>query len=301
MSDDFDFEFEDLPEEEAAQEEEYYDRRDYRARRKSLFTFYISAFFAVVVGALLLCIFVFFRVDTVKIIGGDSYRQEDILSVCNINEGDNLVLLTTKDREAELERRFPYIDSVKITKKIPSYVEVTITETKTAFSVEYAGGYLYVNHSGKVLEFAPNPCPGSAVIRGTTPTVQEPSEILSFAEEESALVFNEIISQLREKDVASITDVDLTNRYDVTMTYDGRVLFRFGNTVSMRYKMAFGLEVLKQLVNSGEITGETYAEIDLSVVPDKNKAFFREVIPGQEKPQKTEGVAGREVVLGTGG
>ena len=70
-------------------------RKDRRARNKSLLTFYISAFAAVVVGAVLLCVFVFFRVDSVTIIGGGSYRQEDILSICNINEGDNLVLLST--------------------------------------------------------------------------------------------------------------------------------------------------------------------------------------------------------------
>ena len=281
-----------MPEEEP--EEDRNRSLDRRQRKKRLLIFYISAFSAVVVAAVLLCVFVFFRVDTVKIMGGESYRQEDILSICNIREGDNLVLLSTEEREAELEHRFPYIEKAEIKRRLPSTVEVHLTEAVTAYSVESEGGYLYVSRAGKVLEIAKAPRTGSAVIRGTTPTVSAPSTQVGFAEEEAALVFEEITAQLREKDVANITDVDMTNRYDVTMTYDGRILFRFGNTNSMRYKMAFGLEMLNRLIAEGAITGETLAEIDLTMVPDKQKAIYREVIPGQEDtPVRVEGAAGR--------
>ena len=68
-------------------------KMDRRARGRALVIFYISAFLAVVIGAVLLCTFVFFRVGTVTVTGGEAYRQEDILSVCSIAEGDNLVLL----------------------------------------------------------------------------------------------------------------------------------------------------------------------------------------------------------------
>ena len=44
----------------------------------------------------------------------------------------------------------------------------------------------------------------------------------------------------------------------------------------MSYKMAFGLEMLRQMETSGEITEETIGSIDLSVVPEKNKAFYEE-------------------------
>lgn len=282
----------DLPEEKP--EEELSRQRDRRRRKKRLLIFYISAFSAVVIAAVLLCVFVFFRVDTVKVFGGKSYRQEDILSVCNIQMDDNLVLLATEEREAELEHRFPYIEKAEIKRRLPSTVEVHLTEATTAYSVEAENGYLYVSRSGKVLEIANAPRAGSAIIRGTTPTVKLPSEQITFEEEEASLVFEEITAQLREKDVVNITDVDMTNRYDVTMTYDGRIQFRFGNTASMRYKMAFGLEMLNRLIEEGAITEETLAEIDLTMVPDKQKAVYREVIPGQENTTvRVEGAAGR--------
>ena len=277
------------------EQEEAVPQRDRRRKNKKLITFYISAFAAVVIGAILLCVFVFFRVDSVTITGGSSYRQEDILSICNINEGDNLVLLSTKEREEELCYRFPYIESVEIKKKIPSTIEVVITETTTAYSIESDIGYLYVSHDGKVLEVAQEPAPNSAVVKGTTPTADGPSQMIGFEEEEAALVFEQIASQLEEKDVAGITSIDMTNRYDVTMTYDERILFKFGNTTGMQSKMAYGLETLNYMINEGSITGETYGEIDLTMVPDKKKVVYGEVVPGKEETtaSKAEGVAGR--------
>lgn len=68
----------------------------------------------------------------------------------------------------------------------------------------------------------------------------------------------------------------MTNPYDLTLTYDNRITFRFGNMNGMSYKMAFGLEMLRQMETSGEITEETVGSIDLSVVPEKNKAFYEE-------------------------
>ena len=291
MSDEFDFE--NMPEEEADDSAAGITLEQRRARKESLTRFYIASFTAVVIGAILLCIFVFFRVDTVEIIGGESYRQEDILSVCNIQDGDNLVLLSTADREKELEYRFPYIENVEIKKRIPARVEVVITETKTSYSIACEEGYLYVNYAGKVLEVAKEPAPDSAVVRGTTPTATGPSQIIGFEEEDVSLIFSEIINQLKEKDVAGITSIDMSNRYDVTMMYDDRILFKFGNTNGMQSKMAYGIETLNYMINEGSITGETHGEIDLTMVPDKKKVVYGEVVPGQEEVSKVEGVAGR--------
>ena len=294
MSDDFEWQNPEETDAEPEEAEAAVPKRDRAARDQALVRFYIAAFAAVVVGAVLLCIFVFFRVDTVTVTGGGSYRQDDILSVCNIEKGDNLVLLSTAEREEELCYRFPYIEKVEIKKKIPATVEVIITETKTSYSIACDAGYLYVNYAGKVLEVAPEPAPGSAVVRGTTPTATGPSQTVDFEEEEVSLIFGEIISQLQEKDVAGITSIDMSNRYDVTMLYDDRILFKFGNTTGMQSKMAYGIETLNYMLNEGSITGETHGEIDLTMVPDKKKVVYAEVVPGKEEVSKVEGVAGRD-------
>ncbi len=270
-------------------------KMDRRARGRALVIFYISAFLAVVIGVVLLCTFVFFRVGTVTVTGGEAYRQEDILSVCSIAEGDNLVLLETGAREEALEHRFPYIESVEIKKHIPSTVEIVITEAETAFSIEReSGGYLYVSRTGKVLEIAESPAQGSAVVHGCTPVNEEPSGQVEFQEEVAGKLFGQISAQLQEHGLEGITEIDLRNQYDITMTYDDRIVFRFGNTNDMEYKTMFGIGMLAKMQEDGDLTEETQGEIDLTVAAEKNKAFFRETLEGGETSEG-EGIAGREL------
>ena len=233
-------------------------RKSRRARGRALVIFYISAFLAVVVGAVLLCTFVFFRVGTVEITGGASYRQEDISSVCSIHEGDNLVLLDTRAREEALEYRFPYIENVEIRKHIPSTVEVVITEAETAFSIEREDGrYVYVSPAGKVLEIADSPAENSAVVHGCTPTNEKPSEQVAFENETAERLFSAITEELQAHDLEGITDIDLRNQYDITMTYEGRIVFRFGNSNDLEYKTRFGIGMLVQMQEDGDLTEET--------------------------------------------
>lgn len=273
--------------------------KERRARGRALVIFYISAFTAVVIGAVLLCIFVFFKVGEVRLTGGASYREEDILRVCGINEGDNLVLLTTKEREAELEYRFPYIERAKIKKHIPSTIEVEITEAVPYFSVHSDAGYLYVSRAGKILEMAQEPYPGSAVVLGCTPEGAAVSTQIRFAEEAAGEVFGELGRQLEANDVSGITSIDMSNQYDITMTYDERIVFNFGNTNSMKEKMEFGLKMLSQMLSDGGITAETRGEMDLTLVPDKNKAFFRETIESSSEDAGGAS-AGRDLPVSAG-
>lgn len=269
-------------------------QKNRRARGRALVIFYISAFLAVVVGAVLLCTFVFFRVGTVEITGGASYRQEDILSVCSIHEGDNLVLLDTRAREEALEYRFPYIENVEIRKHIPSTVEVVITEAETAFSIECEDGrYVYVSPAGKVLEIADSPAENSAVVHGCTPTNEKPSEQVAFESETAERLFSAITEELQAHDLEGITDIDLRNQYDITMTYEGRIVFRFGNSNDLEYKTRFGIGMLVQMQEDGDLTEETRGEIDLTVAAEQNKGFFQETLDSGEG-SATDGFAGRE-------
>lgn len=247
-----------------------------KKKSRALLLFNIIAFSVVVIGAVLLCIFVFFKVGNVTFTSDAGYDEADIRRVCGINEGDNLVLLETESREKALEHRFPYIESAKIVKHIPSTIEIEITPAETAFSVACDAGYLYVSASGKVLEIASQPCEGTTVVLGANPTNTKPSETITFGDDSVKEVYNAIAEQMTKNETQNVTEINMTNPYDLTLTYDNRIAFRFGNMNGMSYKMAFGLEMLRQMETSGEITEEAVGSIDLSVVPEKNKAFYEE-------------------------
>ena len=114
------------------------------------------------------------------------------------------------------------------------------------------------------------------MVLGANPTNTKPSETITFGEDSVKEVYDAIAEQMTKNETQNVTEINMTNPYDLTLTYDNRITFRFGNMNGMSYKMAFGLEMLRQMETSGEITEETVGSIDLSVVPEKNKAFYEE-------------------------
>ena len=67
------------------------------------------------------------------------YAQEDILKLCGVREGDNLLLIPASDREQKLESQLPYISKAKITRKIPGTVIIEITASRGVCSIESGG------------------------------------------------------------------------------------------------------------------------------------------------------------------
>ena len=48
----------------------------------------------------------------------------------------------------------PYVDSAEVHRKLPSTVEIDVTERVPAFSVDYMGKYAYINTQGYILEIS---------------------------------------------------------------------------------------------------------------------------------------------------
>lgn len=117
------------------------------------------------------------------------------------------------------------------------------------------------------------------MVLGANPTNTKPSETITFGDDSVKEVYNAIAEQMTKNETQNVTEINMTNPYDLTLTYDNRITFRFGNMNGMSYKMAFGLEMLRQMETSGEITEETVGSIDLSVVPEKIRRFTRKTAP----------------------
>lgn len=62
--------------------------------------------------------------------------------------------------------RMPYLETVRIKRKIPSTVNIEVTEAQAAGCIAYQNQYVIISGSGKVLELAQAPLEGVPVIKG---------------------------------------------------------------------------------------------------------------------------------------
>ncbi len=123
-----------------------------RNRRRAAF---INSMVAVVVAVFLLAAFVkvFFNVSSIEVNGDERYDSASIAAVCKFAVGDNILFINTDESEKQIVAQFPYIESCNIIRRLPSTVEINVTEAK-AFGVVEASDNLWfvISENGKLLE-----------------------------------------------------------------------------------------------------------------------------------------------------
>ena len=117
--------------------------------------------------AMVLCILFLpaFRVKTVNIEGNVVLSDEEILSMTGLSYGDHILsgvsgnifdllsLSYGKTEQAIMEKN-PYVESITISVKIPSTINIEIKERQKIAYIKTADGYLAIDRDGIVLELS---------------------------------------------------------------------------------------------------------------------------------------------------
>ncbi|MGI6255246.1 MAG: cell division protein FtsQ/DivIB [Acutalibacter sp.] len=240
-----------------------------KAARRFLMVFTLLVMVAVTAFA---CVFLVFKIRDIEVTGDTVYEQSTILEVSGYQIGDNLVLLTTGPQEQALEDQLPYIADAQIIRHFPGTLEIHITAAQTAACVASGSQWFNVSSTGKILEQVTEPPAGVMQVTGLVLTEPEVGETFQAQDAEHQEAFGEILSTLADLGAAGdITTLDLTDLYNITMNYQGRIQFLMGSTVELQYKLELALgKVIPNLASDAKGT------LDLTVAGDVKKAFFTE-------------------------
>lgn len=191
---------------------------------------------------------VFFNIATIEIAGdAPQYTAEDIADASGVHTGDNMMRLNRDEVEQNILARMVFVDSVSIQKNFPDKLVITVTPSTPAFNVTDSSGTLQVSASGKILKNGPDADPALPTITGFETAVREPGQMLASKDEQKDKIFQAIAARVAKGLDCPLTAVDLTDKYDITLTFDGRVAFSLGNWGDMDYKITLAETVLGQL------------------------------------------------------
>lgn len=241
-----------------------------RRRRRALLIFYIFLFFAVVSAAAAVSLTILFKIDSIQVGGTSRYTQEQIISACGIQKGENLFLAKTKQAEKQIQSRLPYIGSVKVRRKFPAQISIQVTEAQVCGAVESSGKYAVLGDDFRVLELADKLPQGCALIRGITLKSPKAGNGAVFADESQQSSLEDMENALKNNGLKKITGVDLSSTSKILLDYDGRVTINLGMPSDLDYKIRFA----KALFDSGKIQDTEKGTLNLSTVEDNDTAYF---------------------------
>ena len=265
--------------------------RKKRRRRRSGGGFYyiLAAFFAAVI--ILICINVFFKVEYIEIEGLTKYAPQLVVDSCGIYEGDKLFRIKRDDVEKRLTEEFAYIESVKVKRRIPSTVVLVIEQCEPAGYFRDENGYSLINTRGRLLESGVAKPPAGVIEVDGLGAVPDKKDEGYDEYIETLDTYNNILKALSDNGITGVNFIDMTDRYDVTIMYRGRVAIYISNESQLDYKMAMVKKVISDAVGSTGmyyINASTPGMTSIRPVDSINEFFNSPLYAAEEEPEESE-------------
>lgn len=217
-------------------------QRRKKNRRKKLIIRACLGIAFLLVGVVLV-LTMFFNISEITVTGDTVYAVDEITNASGVNIGDNLIFVSKKKIDEKITSELPYVGSVKVKRRLPTGLELQVTKTEAVYAVAQDGYFTLLNEKGKVLEV-------NTEFIAENITLVNLGNIISATvgkniELETEKVLDKLIKIQEECNNCGLTDitaVDLSDIYNIKLTYQGRIILELGDTdkSGLSKKLALG-------------------------------------------------------------
>lgn len=220
-------------------------------RRVGNYSHYYFAFGVIaVIIFVVLANTVLFRCGSVTVEGTQRYSAEEIIAASGLKTGDNLLHIDTGAAEKKIIEQFAYIDSASVRKKYPTGLEITVGEAEQWFCVEQDGETAVVSRLGKLIDKA---APASLVrVAGYEAASMEIGDTLTSLVEGKQELPAKILASAEYNNMRGLTEIDLTDRFNIELNLYGRIVVRIGDTTDLDEKLYSAVSVINKSVSDTE-------------------------------------------------
>ncbi len=224
-------------------------RRNELRRRLAKFVG-VLLFVGVLAAFACLCIFKLFVIETVKVNGSDRYTGEQLLSALDVNVGDSLFGVGSK-QAATLPSKLSYIRSAKVSRELPHTLVVTLVEDEPLYYVSLYGEYFILSDTLRVLDrvFDESVPSERGLVRLELPGVNYAvaGGVLEFEDKEDYTWVIAYLDAMRTSKVdGRVTAFDLRDKFDLSLICDSIYLVEFGDGIDLATKLSTLAQILEQ-------------------------------------------------------
>lgn len=214
-----------------------------------------------------------FNIKDVTVTGNNKLSKEEIISLSEIRTEENIFKTSKNDIKNRIKTN-PYVENVKIRRKLPDKVEIIVVERVATYMLPFANSYVYINNQGYMLEITSQKANLPTITGFSTPeeNLHEGERLLS----EDLVKLGEVLQIIESANANGIqeliTKIDISNRQDYTIMLEKeKKLVHMGDVSNLSTKMSY---INKIIQDEAGIEGEIFVNTDLT-----NKgAVFREKV-----------------------
>lgn len=206
---------------------------------------------------------IFFKVQTITVVGAEKYSAWSVSEASGLAEGDSLLFFGRASAAGKIIHKLPYVKSVRFRIELPGTVNIIIEESQVTYTAQDTNGdWWLLTSEGRVVEKTDSTTSlSTAAITGIQlrdPTIGE----LAVAAEETAAegqlitvtnadrlaVALEVFRALEANEVlGKVASVDVTSLQSIELWYGAQYQIKLGDRFEMEYKIAAVKQAVSQL------------------------------------------------------
>ena len=283
---------------------------------------------AVIAAGVYLTMTMLFKIGTIQVQTADGtvvqevggYSSSQILQALGVQTEENIFSFDPAAKEAELEKQFPLLESIRVVRDYPNTVVVQVTEAVPTYAMQTKSGWLTLSDQFKILACESAQPEELKTLYGGEPVSVTPGDQLTFAAQAdpaasdasgsaaaSAAVqtddrldaLNELQAKLEEYGMLDdVTRMEFADTDQMAFLYQDRVSVLLGTRNDLDYKLDRARYVLTNADGKGCAPTDT-GRLDFSHVSagSTRKIYFAQgepalpsgyVVPEPEEPARTE-------------
>ncbi len=204
-----------------------------------------------------------FNISNITVAQNNKVATDTIVSLSTLKNGENIFKFYNKYIENKIKEN-PYIESVKIKRKLPSTVEIEVKERIAKYAVDYMGKYAYINTQGYILEIVDNN-ENLPIIQGAITKEDEfvPGKRLNTDDLNRLEDVIKIMHTMKESSLDSkVTSIDINNKNEyIIYLAEEKKRIHLGDTTNLNNKMLYVQAIIEQAKGK---EGEIFVNGDLN-------------------------------------
>jgi len=214
-----------------------------------------------------------FNIANINVYGNSKNSVETYISLSGINMNQTNIFGFTDSSVIKRIKENPYVEEVRIERKLPNILELHITERKVDYQINYLNSYVYLNNQGYILELNEEG-KNVLIIDGLT-SLSDNIQVGQRLSNEDLIKLDTILkvtNYLKYNSVKSeLTKIDANDEenYILEFSKEDKIAY-IGNSSSITEKMTAVSKVLE--AEEGK-KGKIYADEEAL---KRNRVYFRE-------------------------
>lgn len=217
-------------------------KKEYKNKKKNIKLKIIKWIFLLALLVTAIILFMLssvFNIKSITVTNNKKISEQEIISLSGLVKDENMFKISNKTIKEAIKQN-PYIEDVKITKKLSGEINLEITERIPTYMIRFANGYVYINNQGYMLEISEEPLelPIISGLKTKTEDTKAGNRLVveDLKELENIIKIMEIAKSTSVGEKITEFDISDTTNYKIIIASEGKTV-DFGDLTNINIKI----------------------------------------------------------------